>query len=179
MLKNVVSGQSTSAALNLLSGVSHPSSRITAKSAFSNIFGSPKGNKLNVGGIAAGMVMGGVSSWMAGADTPGGFIGGALAGGLGGAAASRFAGGGLLQRQGRKMMTHSRTMDRGNLRNVVRNRGVNIYAAGKMMNRNSDRNIAFGTGAFLGGGAFGLMFGGEGRSHKRGFNRRRGNSFAR
>jgi hypothetical protein len=41
------------------------------------------------------------------------------------------------------------------------------------------RNTLFRSGAMLGGGAFGLMFASNGRSHKRGFNKDRGNSFTR
>jgi hypothetical protein len=41
------------------------------------------------------------------------------------------------------------------------------------------RNNMFRSGAMLGGGAFGVMFASNGRSHKRGFNRNRGNSFTR
>jgi hypothetical protein len=41
------------------------------------------------------------------------------------------------------------------------------------------RNNMFRSGAMLGGGAFGVMFASNGRSHKRGFNQNRGNSFTR
>lgn len=41
------------------------------------------------------------------------------------------------------------------------------------------RNNMFRSGAMLGGGAFGVMFASNGRSHKRGFNKNRGNSFTR
>ena len=43
----------------------------------------------------------------------------------------------------------------------------------------SNRNAVFASGAMLGGGAFGAMFASNGRSHKRGFNSSRGNSFSR
>tara|TARA_Y100001973_G_C5071206_1_gene267679 strand:- start:113 stop:577 length:465 start_codon:yes stop_codon:yes gene_type:complete len=41
------------------------------------------------------------------------------------------------------------------------------------------RNHMFRGGAFLAGGAFGAMFASNGNSHKRGFNRNRGNSITR
>lgn len=41
------------------------------------------------------------------------------------------------------------------------------------------RHNMFRSGAMLGGGAFGVMFASNGRSHKRGFNSNRGNSFSR
>ena len=41
------------------------------------------------------------------------------------------------------------------------------------------RHAMFASGAMLGGVGFGAMFTSNGRSHKRGFNSRRGNSFSR
>ena len=59
-----------------------------------------------------------------------------------------------------------------------RHRGV-VHKGLRGFHSSEGRNNMFRSGAMLGGGAFGLMFASNGRSHKRGFNSKRGNSFTR
>lgn len=115
-----------------------------------------------------------------------GAIGGGLTGIASGAALSSFArrgrkwsrsGAVSLNARLRDMASHPRAPDAftENIRDI--NRGVTKAVYG--FHHKSNRNAVFRSGALLGGGAFGLMFAGNGRSHKRGFNANRGNGFGR
>ena len=128
--------------------------------------GKFEASKLGMGGAAYGAVAGGVGGWLGSDEGNGGWgaAGGVLAGGLAGSfAASR----GINKAIGTKL---------GNM-GLAGKPGA-MKAAQFIGSRESRRN-SFAAGAFLGGGAFGLMFAGNGKSHRRGFNKTRGNGFTR
>lgn len=104
-----------------------------------------------------------------------GFIGGAAAGLAGGSAFTAFSRHGASISQSafnstQKLFGKSETFQKhaGTMHKTLRG----FHSA-------QGRNNMFRSGAMLSGGAFGLMFASNGRSHKRGFNRNRGNSITR
>lgn len=136
------------------------------------------------GSRAASMAVGGMSgSVMAGEDNRmKGFAAGAIGGLAGGAGMRGYSRRGTavtnsaLKRTA-KMAGHTRTP--AFIRNAVQDNMGSVRNAAAGFHRKSNRNAIFRSGAMLGGGAFGLMFASNGRSHKRGFNSNRGNSFTR
>ena len=131
-------------------------------------------------GAFSGAVMAGRDNRMRGA------IGGGLAGLVGGAAISRYArtgsaaswrGAAALGRKGIGAATHPWAPDF--LTNNINQYNQRMFGAVAGFHNPANRRAVFRSGALLGGGAFGLMFAGSGRSHKRGFNANRGNGFGR
>jgi hypothetical protein len=127
--------------------------------------GSGLGGFGGFGGVAGGMVMGGVGGYWGGDGTAGDFVGGALIGGAAGAGAVSFAHRGALksakfvgERLGQGMGKHA-------------------GSAARAMQTKNGRAMMFGSGALLGGGTFGMMFGNNRSSKSRGFNQHRGNGF--
>ena len=108
--------------------------------------------------MATGAFAGGTASYMTG----GSFTQGAMAGMVGGTFAyksgrSLASAGAYMMRQGRQAGT--------------RRFGAQLHGIGYGMSSRANRRMAFGVGATMGG----MAFGGERRSHKRGFNSQRGN----
>jgi|14BtaG_2_1085337.scaffolds.fasta_scaffold03830_3 hypothetical protein len=137
-------------------------------------------------GSMAGAVMGGSDGRWSGA------IGGGLTGVAAGAGISRFAAKGSSFSQG--MLQDMKKRGGARIDEAIKSGKltpdspvVKNFKAGHNRLRNAvrgfhkkeNRNAIFRSGALLGGGAFGLMFAGNGKSHKRGFNANRGNGFRR
>jgi hypothetical protein len=78
-------------------------------------------------------------------------------------------------KRGNDMVTHPRVPDF--MTNAFQDGSVRKAIKGFHSAKN--RSTVFRSGALLGGGAFGLMFAGNGKSHRRGFNANRGNGFGR
>jgi len=148
-------------------------------------------------GAFSGAVMGGEGNRMSGAawGAGGGFLGGSAMRGLArnGANWSNRASKSFLSATDSRMMSAIGMTPTPNARrNMLALRGSGDPNAVKYMeNRDKlrgaiagfhskkNRNAMFRSGALLGGGVFGAMFAGSGKTHKRGFNSNRGNSFGR
>jgi hypothetical protein len=144
---------------------------------------APRGPGGFGGSMIAGALMGGGSGYvMSGEDNKAfGTIGGALAGMAGGAGMRSFATRGSSVTNRAFNATNSRlsSVAAGGIgEQWKKNRHV-VHKGLQGFHSAAGRNTVFRSGAMLGGGAFGAMFASNGRSHKRGFNRSRGNSFSR
>jgi len=123
-----------------------------------------------VGGAA---LVGGATSY----STGGSFVQGALAGGTIGAGLG-LGGAAMISRGigdvGGTVAGHLKHYEYAAASQNVSDFSNSMVKIGSMLNSNENRKALFGAGAMLGGG----IFGGN-RSHKRGFNSNRGNSFGR
>lgn len=129
-------------------------------------------SSIGFGAVAGGALLGGGAAWAMSGENPGWgtFAMGAVAGAAGGYGLRAGV-------RGASSFAYNISPQGSWGRAVGLNRGA---AAMRAMNTHKEgRKTLFAAGAMLGGGAFGAMFGGEGKSHKRGFNQHRGNSFGR
>lgn len=129
-------------------------------------------------GGAAGAVFG---ATMADSGERGkGAIVGAMGGAMGGAAMSSMAryGTGATNRAFNAVNSKLAGRDGAIATGWKGSRGV-VHKGLQGFHSKQGRNAVFASGTMLGGGAFGAMFASNGRSHKRGFNASRGNSFSR
>lgn len=164
-------------------GAVTPPTAKTSGTAMSSVFSGNAGMDWGGAGAAVGAsaLTGGVSALTMSRDGGfGTFVGGAMAGatvgGIGRGLANANRGlirntGAAIGRAGRDPSSWAAALG-----------GRNIGAGIQSMSRpgsSAGRAATFAGGGMLGGAAFGMMFGGSGRSHKRGFNQHRGNNIRR